>query len=210
MVSFKLHSISTKKKQRKTTEFLKSSSTTTTTTTTTQALIKASDFYTEQVDVIPADIYQELNRASGRCKKSQEATNIGLSNSLCSILVKEKGNQKTVGMVRLVGNGGTFCAVVGLCVLPIFRIIIDSGVKNSNNNNSDESNSKITTNKSNTKEEHILERLLLQKLQEYINDNIPNTCYIAIIASKRSKQTYEEFGFVHQKTVNRFGMFLKK
>lgn len=38
-------------------------------------------------------------------------------------------------MVRLVGDGGTFCAVVGLCVLPLHHIV--GKLEKHNNNNED-------------------------------------------------------------------------
>lgn len=280
--------------QKKINEYFKSSNK----TTKTRPTIQSSDFYTEQVDAIPTDIYQELSRASGRGRKTDEATSIGLHNSLCSILVKEKLSHKAVGMVRLVGDGGTFCTVVGLCVLPIHRIVDNlekhNNINESNNSKSNEknnngnkengttsinsgdrraiaptpalatsslaviaatatginklssrSNTQTTgvisgrnsgtpprslamavttdndkyssnyTSSSNTKETtendgYVLERLLLLELREYINEHIPKSCYVAIIASNRSRRIYEEFGFVHQDMVNQFGMFLKK
>ena len=182
-----------------------------------QIFLRECDFYTEQVESIPTDIYNELSRQSGRCKKTEEATSIGLNNSLCSIVVKEKESNRVVGMVRLVGDGGTFCAIVGLCVLNIFHN--NSDYENGNNNDDDNnnfnkdsnSNNNKTNNDDNTnKKKFILERMLLKKLDEFIDANIPKSCYVTIIASKRSRALYETFGFVRQKMVNRFGMFLKK
>ena len=257
-------SIGKNNNQKKINEYFEPSSKTTTTST-----IQASYFYTEQVDSIPTETYQELSRASGRGRKSDEATSIGLHNSLCSILVKEKASHRAVGMVRLVGDGGTFCAVVGLCVMPVHRLVTKinnnengnasgrktivptlpalvtsslaviaatatgntlnnhsntttSGVSGANSgtpttslatavtSSNNKPNTSNTTKKSAEDDEYVLERLLLQELQEYINDNIPATCYVAIIASNRSRRIFEEFGFIHQDMVNQFGMFLKK
>ena len=67
-------------------------------------------------DKIPVDIYQKMRVACGLSAKSHEASRIGLANSLYSLMLKE--GDKVIGMGRVVGDGGCFCQVVDICVVP--------------------------------------------------------------------------------------------
>lgn len=65
---------------------------------------------------IPIDIYQNLRNRCGLSDKTEEACNIGLKNSLYSVVIEL--DSTIIGMGRLVGDGGCFCQVVDVCVLP--------------------------------------------------------------------------------------------
>jgi len=73
-------------------------------------------FTTEFVGSIQPEKYQELRKSNGRSKKSTEAVTAGLENSICIVVVKDSSHN-IVGMARLVGDGGIFCAIVNVCVL---------------------------------------------------------------------------------------------
>ena len=65
---------------------------------------------------IPIKCYQSMRVKCGLSAKSDEACEIGLNNSLYSILLKE--GDKVIAMGRVVGDGGCFCQVVDICVIP--------------------------------------------------------------------------------------------
>ncbi len=65
---------------------------------------------------LPPEVYRHLRVISGLSVKSVEASEIGLVNSLYTILL-QRGEQ-AVGMGRLIGDGGCFCQVVDICVHP--------------------------------------------------------------------------------------------
>ena len=65
---------------------------------------------------IPIKVYQKLRVACGLSAKSDEACEIGLPHSLYSVMIKE-GNQ-VIGMGRVIGDGGCFCQVTDICVIP--------------------------------------------------------------------------------------------
>ncbi len=67
-------------------------------------------------DSISIEDYQRLRKLSGLSLKSTEAAEIGLSNSLYCVSLLVEG--KIIGMGRLIGDGGCFCQVVDICVLP--------------------------------------------------------------------------------------------
>ncbi len=65
---------------------------------------------------IPIKTYQYMRVTCGLSAKSDEACAIGLPNSLYSLMIKEDG--QVIGMGRVIGDGGCFCQVVDICVLP--------------------------------------------------------------------------------------------
>ena len=74
----------------------------------------------ERVEIIesaiPIKLYQRLRVECGLSAKSDEACRIGLQNSLYSVMI-QAGDQ-TIGMGRVIGDGGCFCQVVDICVIP--------------------------------------------------------------------------------------------
>ena len=65
---------------------------------------------------IPIEVYQKMRVKCGLSAKTDEACKIGLGNSLFSLLVKQE--DKVIGMGRVIGDGGCFCQVVDICVVP--------------------------------------------------------------------------------------------
>ncbi len=78
---------------------------------------------------IPIEVYQKMRVDCGLSAKTSEACTIGLPNSMYSLMIQEEG--KVIGMGRVVGDGGCFCQVVDICVIPekqgngIGRIIME-------------------------------------------------------------------------------------
>ena len=81
-------------------------------------------------DNIPIEVYQKMRIDCGLSAKTSEACAIGLNNSLYSLMIQEEG--KVIGMGRVIGDGGCFCQVVDICVIPekqgngIGKIIMES------------------------------------------------------------------------------------
>lgn len=65
---------------------------------------------------IPPEVYRHLRVTCGLSPKTREASEIGLSHSIYSLMIKEE--EEVIGMGRLIGDGGCFCQIVDICVLP--------------------------------------------------------------------------------------------
>ncbi|XLS30849.1 GNAT family N-acetyltransferase [Flavobacteriaceae bacterium M23B6Z8] len=65
---------------------------------------------------IPVKIYQNLRIVCGLSAKTDEACKVGLKNSVHSVMIKEQ--HRIIGMGRIIGDGGCFCQIVDICVLP--------------------------------------------------------------------------------------------
>lgn len=63
--------------------------------------------------------YRMLRKICGLSEKTIEAAVKGLNNSLYAVKLLHEG--KTIGMGRMIGDGGAFCQVVDICVLPEFQ-----------------------------------------------------------------------------------------
>ncbi len=68
---------------------------------------------------IPLDVYRNLRTQCGLSKKTLEAAEAGLQNSIHSVMIETNG--KVIGMGRIIGDGGCFCQIVDICVLPEFQ-----------------------------------------------------------------------------------------
>ncbi len=68
---------------------------------------------------IPQKVYQTLRVTCGLSAKDDESAEIGLRNSIHSIMVVH--GEEIIGMGRIIGDGGCFCQVVDICVLPEFQ-----------------------------------------------------------------------------------------
>lgn len=69
---------------------------------------------------LPNAVYQHLRIATGLSPKSDQATETGLNNTLHFTCLKDD-NGTYIGMGRVVGDGGTACQVVDICVLPAYQ-----------------------------------------------------------------------------------------
>ncbi len=111
---------------------------------------------------IPIDIYRQLRVDCGLSAKSMEAAQAGLRNTLYSVLVKT--HETVIGMGRLVGDGGTACQVVDICVLP-------------------------------ENQKQGIGKMILSHIMHYITHQLPETCYVSLIADGDAKYLYEKYGF---------------
>lgn len=126
---------------------------------------------------IPTQTYQELRILSGLSPKSDRAAETGLKHSLHSVLLKDDHN-RPVGMGRLIGDGGCFCQVVDICVLPEWQ---GKG----------------------------LGKKIMQDILDFIESELPESCYISLIADGKASELYEQFGFKDTLPASK-GMYLKK
>lgn len=62
------------------------------------------------------DDYIRIRLAAGLSRKSVEAATIGLSNSLCAVVIYSNG--LPVGIGRVIGDGGCFFEIVDIAVVP--------------------------------------------------------------------------------------------
>ena len=126
-------------------------------------------------ETIPIQTYQHLRIASGLSAKTDEAAEIGLKNSVHSVMIKE--DDRTIGIGRIIGDGGCFCQVVDICVLPDRQ---GKGVG----------------------------KLIMKTLDNYIRNQLPESCYVSLIADGDASYLYEKYGF--RDTMPRSkGMFLR-
>lgn len=62
------------------------------------------------------DDYIEIRLAAGLSRKSVEAAEIGLSNTLCGVIVYS--GELPIGIGRVIGDGGCFFEIVDIAVKP--------------------------------------------------------------------------------------------
>ena len=76
----------------------------------------AASPYTTRLAIPAIATYQQLRIAAGLSAKTAEAAAKGLPNSLFAVQVLL--GDDVVGMGRIIGDGGCFCQVVDIAVLP--------------------------------------------------------------------------------------------
>ncbi|MEV4440392.1 GNAT family N-acetyltransferase [Streptomyces sp. NPDC049577] len=74
------------------------------------------DAYEVRAGVPAVDTYRRLRDATGLGAKSPEGSAIGLPNTWYGVTVHHDG--ETIGMGRIIGDGGCFFQIVDICVLP--------------------------------------------------------------------------------------------
>ena len=72
--------------------------------------------YTTHLHLPEPATYQQLRVRAGLSPKAEPAVARALANSLFAVVVKQV--DQPVGMGRVIGDGGCFCQVVDICVLP--------------------------------------------------------------------------------------------
>ncbi|MEM9327496.1 MAG: GNAT family N-acetyltransferase [Bacteroidota bacterium] len=125
---------------------------------------------------ISAKVYQDLRVRCGLSAKSDEATQVGLDNSIHSVMLLVE--DRCIGMGRIIGDGGCFCQIVDICVLPEYQ---GQG----------------------------LGRLIMENLTEFIDRQLPESCYVSLIADGDASFLYEKFGFRDTLPASR-GMYLER
>ncbi|MCX4968588.1 GNAT family N-acetyltransferase [Streptomyces sp. NBC_00654] len=74
------------------------------------------DPYELSVELPTVETYLRLRPAAGLSAKSREAAVLSLPNTWHAVQIRHSG--ETVGMGRVIGDGGCFFQVVDICVLP--------------------------------------------------------------------------------------------
>lgn len=106
--------------------------------------------------------YLHLRSVAGLSPFSQEAAGKGLAGTVFSALVLFEGS--TIGMGRLIGDGGCFFQVVDIAVHP----------------------------------EHQgrgLGKMIMKAIMGYIENELPVSAYVSLIADVPANSLYEKFGF---------------
>jgi len=109
-----------------------------------------------------ADDYLKLRREAGLSPFSREAAERGLPNSIFAVCLMHGG--ETVGMGRIIGDGGCFFQVTDIAILPAHQ---GRG----------------------------LAKWIMQALTDYINEALPKTAYVSLIADVPANRLYQQFGF---------------
>ncbi len=81
-----------------------------------EAICTANGSYELRPGVPAIETYRRLRGATGLGAKSVEGAAIGLPNTWFGVLVEHGG--ETVGMGRIIGDGGCHFQIVDMCVLP--------------------------------------------------------------------------------------------
>lgn len=74
--------------------------------------------YSIRIDIPEVDEYLALRKVCGLSDRGKDASKIGLSNSIYSVIIRRSADQKLVGMGRLIGDGGTAYQIVDIAVHP--------------------------------------------------------------------------------------------
>lgn len=114
-------------------------------------------------NTIPVTTYKTLRTSTGLSAKTTAAAEIGLANSLHSVMITNEENE-VIGMGRIIGDGGCFCQIVDICVLPEYQ---GQGIG----------------------------KLIMENLMNYINNKLPESCYISLIADGDADKLYAKYGF---------------
>ena len=74
--------------------------------------------YSIRIDIPEVDEYLVLRKVCGLSDRGKDASKIGLSNSIYSVIIRRSADQELVGMGRLIGDGGTAYQIVDIAVHP--------------------------------------------------------------------------------------------
>ncbi|MCJ1478376.1 hypothetical protein MMC13_007056 [Lambiella insularis] len=124
------------------------------------------------------DNYISLRAATDLTPKSQEATAIGLSNTLFAVQVALCASPDTIiGMGRLIGDGGCFFFLVDMAVLPAHQ---GKGVG----------------------------KMIMKELKAWMDNNVPKSGTVLLLADGKAKELYKQYGFVETSgmTISSVGM----
>jgi len=123
---------------------------------------------------IPPEIYQNSRIDCGLSNKTDKASQIGLKNSIHSLMIEF--DNKIIGIGRIIGDGACFCKIVDICVLTLYQ-------------------------------GHGLGKVIMKNLTDFIHHNLPESCYVCLIADDNASFLYERFGFKNTMPESK-GMYL--
>lgn len=126
-------------------------------------------------EIIPVETYCHLRKVCGLSTKTIEAATIAMHHTLYSVMLKE--GSEIIGMGRVIGDGGSFCQVTDICVLPDYQ-------------------------------KKGLGKIIMQNIVHFIENKLPESCYVSLIADGDAFHLYKQFGFKETFPASR-GMFLK-
>jgi len=124
---------------------------------------------------IPPATYTELRSVCKLSAKTNEAVEIGLKNSVHSVMIEYES--RIIGMGRIIGDGGCFCQIVDICVHPEYQ---GKGIG----------------------------KMIMKNIVDFINEKLPLSCYISLIADGDASFLYEKFGFKDTLPVSK-GMYMR-
>lgn len=136
--------------------------------------------YLAEYKDIPLETYLHLRTGSGLTPKTELAASIGLKNTICSVLVSDTEDDN-----RFIGMG---------------RITGDGGLH-------------CQINDMAVLPEHQgkgVGKLIMEKLKAFIDNELPSSCYISMIADGDASFLYEKFGFEDTMPASKGMAFLKK
>lgn len=114
---------------------------------------------------IPLTTYLSLRKASGLSQKTVEAAEIGLKNALCEVLISDPGEAG-----KHIGMGRIIGD--GGCHCQVTDICVLPEYQGMG-----------------------IGKSIMEKLMEFINTELPVSCYISLIADGDASFLYEKFGF---------------
>ncbi|MEI2274156.1 GNAT family N-acetyltransferase [Sphingobacterium sp. ML3W] len=109
--------------------------------------------------------YQFLRQQSGLSPKTDEAARLGMENSLCCVAILDGDNDN-----EIVGMGRIVGDGACHCQVVDICVLPEHQKKG-------------------------LGKLIMQKLDEYMDSNLPDSCYVSLIADGSAFQLYAQYGF---------------
>ena len=74
--------------------------------------------YVIRIDIAEVEEYLALRQICGLSARDKEASKTGLANSIYSVIIRNKTDEKLIGMGRIIGDGGTAYQIVDIAVHP--------------------------------------------------------------------------------------------
>ena len=74
--------------------------------------------YVIRIDIPEVEEYLALRQICGLSARDKEASKTGLANSIYSVIIRNKTDEKLIGMGRIIGDGGTAYQIVDIAVHP--------------------------------------------------------------------------------------------
>ena len=71
-----------------------------------------------RIDIPEVEEYLALRQICGLSARDKEASKMGLANSIYSVIIRNKTDEKLIGMGRIIGDGGTAYQIVDIAVHP--------------------------------------------------------------------------------------------
>lgn len=136
--------------------------------------------YLTEYKSIPLTTYLSLRKDSGLSPKTREAAEIGLRNSVCEVLVSDPEQQG-----KHIGMGRIIGDGGCHCQITDISVLPEYQGKG-------------------------IGKSIMEKLMEFINNELPVSCYISLIADGDASFLYEKFGFKDTLPASKGMAYLKR